>query len=282
MSPEAAVAAQNQIEAQPVPSRAALEWSTVQVLWWRDVVRFFRQPSRVLGALAQPILFWWVIGSGYSGSFRSSGSGSPAGYMGFFYPGVLAMVILFSAIFATITVVEDRKEGFLQAVLAGPGSRLSTVLGKVLGSTSVGLLQAALFLLLAPAAGVRLAQVNFPLLALVMVLTGVALTSLGVTLAWWVKSTSGYHAVMSVLLIPMWVLSGGMFPREGAGPAVAAMMTANPLRFTVDGLRRALLGDAAAAAASPSCASMSTVLVVLGLFCAGFLVAASLSVSRRE
>ncbi len=265
------------------PSRASLEWATVRVLWWRDVVRFFRQPSRVIGALAQPVLFWWVIGSGFSGSFRAAGSGSKAGgYMGFFYPGVLSMVILFSAIFATITVVEDRKEGFLQAVLAGPGSRLATVMGKVLGSSTVGLMQATLFLLLAPWAGVRLHDVNGPLLIGVMVLTALALTSLGVTLAWWVKSTAGYHAVMSVLLIPMWVLSGGMFPREGAGRVVATLMAVNPMRFTVDGLRRALGGDAAAVAASPSCASSAAVLVVLGCFCVGFLVAASLSVSRRE
>jgi ABC-2 type transport system permease protein len=258
-----------------------LEWATVRVLWWRDVVRFFRQPTRVIGALAQPVMFWWVIGSGFSGSFRAQG-GSSVAYMGFFFPGVLAMVVLFSAIFATITVVEDRKEGFLQAVLAGPGSRLSTVLGKVLGSSSVGLLQAGLFLSLAPWAGIRWHEVDLPLLAAVLVLTALALTSLGVTLAWWVKSTSGYHAVMSVLLIPMWVLSGGMFPREGAGRTIAVLMGINPMRFTVDGLRRALCGNAVAMAASPLSASSATVLAVLGLFGAGFLVAASLSVSRRE
>jgi ABC-2 type transport system permease protein len=263
------------------PSRAMLEWATIRVLWWRDVVRFFRQPSRVIGALAQPILFWWVIGSGFSGSFRATGD-RPVAYMAFFYPGVLAMVILFSAIFATITVVEDRKEGFLQAVLAGPGSRLAAVLGKVLGSSTVGLMQAGLFLILAPWAGIQLSDVNPLLLVAVMVLTALAMTSLGVTLAWWVRSTSGYHAVMSVLLIPMWVLSGGMFPREGAGHAIATLMGINPLRFTVDGLRRALCGDAASPAASPLCASTVTVLTVLGLFSAGFFVAASVSVSRRE
>src|SRR5262249_52238044 len=133
---------------ESVPSRARLEWSTIRVLWARDRVRFFRQPSRIAGALAQPILFWWVIGSGFSGSFRSAGT-SPVAYMNFFYPGVLSMVLLFTTIFATITVVEDRSGGFLQAVLAGPGSRFAVVVGKVLGSSTVALLQAGLFLFLA-------------------------------------------------------------------------------------------------------------------------------------
>ena len=262
------------------PSRAALEWATVRVLWMRDVVRFFRQPSRVAGALAQPVLFWAVIGSGFSGSFRAGTSSQ--GYLSFFYPGVLAMVLLFTAIFATITVVEDRKEGFLQAVLAGPGSRPAVVLGKAIGSTSVALIQAALFLLLAPWAGIRLAAVQVPLLVAVMVLTSFALTGLGITLAWWVRSTAGYHAVMSVLLIPMWVLSGGMFPREGAGKAVSMLMAVNPLRFTVDGLRQALYGWRAAVDASPTTAGAGAVLVVLGAFCCVFLASASLSVSRRD
>ena len=136
----------------------ALDWATVRVLAGRDVVRFFRQRSRVVGALAQPVLFWWVLGSGFTGSFRLEGA-SGVGYSAYFFPGVVTMVLLFSAIFATITVIEDRREGFLQSVLAGPGSRLSVVAGKCLGSSAVALIQAALFLALAPLAGVALSAV---------------------------------------------------------------------------------------------------------------------------
>ncbi|RUO87233.1 ABC transporter, partial [Corallococcus sp. AB018] len=229
------------------PGTLALQWATVWVLLSRDVVRFFRQPSRVVGALAQPILFWFVIGSGFAGSFRVEGA-QGLGYQQFFFPGVVTMVVLFSAIFATITVIEDRKEGFLQAVLAGPGSRLAVVLGKALGSSTIALMQASLFLLFAPLAGVDVKAVDYPLLAAVMVLSALALTGMGMALAWWVKSSAGYHAVMSLVMLPMWVLSGAMFPVKGAGPVMSWVMTLNPMRFSVEGVRRALYGAQASLA----------------------------------
>lgn len=262
------------------PSALALQWATVRVLMTRDVVRFFRQPSRVIGALAQPILFWLVIGSGFSGTFRVEGA-QGLGYQQFFYPGVVTMVLLFSAIFATITVIEDRREGFLQAVLAGPGSRGAVVLGKALGSTAIALLQAGLFLLLAPLAGVTAATLNLPLLAAVMVLSSLALTGMGIALAWWVRSSAGYHAVMSIVLLPMWVLSGAMFPLNGAGPILSWVMRLNPMRFSVEGVRRALFGAEASVAVSS--ASMPGLEVpALLAFAAVFLGLAAFSISRRE
>ncbi|MGA9524019.1 MAG: ABC transporter permease [Myxococcaceae bacterium] len=237
----------------PVPSRLRLNLATVRVLAGRDIVRFFRQRSRVIGALAQPVIFWLVIGSGFGRSFQLPDAGGVAAqidYRAFFFPGVVTMVLLFSAIFATISVIEDRREGFLQGVLAGPGSRWAVVVGKSAGSSIIALLQAGLFLLLAPFAGVHVAEIQFGLLATVMVLSALALTGIGFSLAWWVNSAPGYHAVMSVVLIPMWVLSGAMFPITGAGPVVSAVMAVNPMRFAVDGVRRALFGDVAVQAAT--------------------------------
>lgn len=262
------------------PSALALQWATVRVLMTRDVVRFFRQPSRIIGALAQPILFWLVIGSGFSGSFRVEGA-QGLGYQQFFYPGVVTMVLLFSAIFATITVIEDRREGFLQAVLAGPGSRGAVVLGKALGSSAIALLQAGLFLLLAPLAGVTAASLNLPLLAAVMVLSALALTGMGIALAWWVRSSAGYHAVMSIVLLPMWVLSGAMFPLNGAGPFLSWVMRLNPMRFSVEGVRRALFGAEASAAVSSASLPGLEVPALLA-FAAVFLGLAAFSISRRE
>ncbi|MCE9667849.1 ABC transporter permease [Myxococcus stipitatus] len=263
------------------PGTLALQWATVRVLMARDVVRFFRQPSRVVGALAQPILFWFVIGSGFAGSFRVEGA-QGLGYQQFFFPGVVTMVLLFSAIFATITVIEDRKEGFLQAVLAGPGSRLAVVLGKALGSSAIALMQASLFLLLAPLAGVSASSVNLPLLVAVMVLSALALTGMGMSLAWWVKSSAGYHAVMSIVLLPMWVLSGAMFPLKGAGTWLSWVMVLNPMRFSVEGVRRALYGaQASLAVGSPMSGSGLEVAVLLA-FATVFLGLAAFSVSRRE
>ncbi|MFN0061432.1 MAG: ABC transporter permease [Myxococcaceae bacterium] len=255
----------------------ALDWATVRVLAWRDVIRFFRQPSRIVGALAQPMLFWWVIGSGFSGSFASRAAGGLS-YGAFFFPGVLAMVVLFSAIFATISVVEDRRGGFLAAVLAGPASRGAVALGKCLGSTAVALMQASLFLLLAPLAGLSFSAMALGPLALGALLLALALTGVGVTLAWWVKSTAGYHGVMSVVLIPLWLLSGGLFPVEGAGPIVAALMRFNPLRVGVDVLRAALSD----ASVTTDGQALSLGLLMLAVFAAAGLGAAMLSVSRRD
>ncbi|WIG98761.1 ABC transporter permease [Myxococcus sp. SDU36] len=263
------------------PGALALQWATVRVLMMRDIVRFFRQPSRVVGALAQPVLFWFVIGSGFAGSFRVEGA-QGLGYQQFFFPGVVTMVLLFSAIFATITVIEDRKEGFLQAVLAGPGSRLAVVLGKSLGSSAIALLQASLFLLLAPLAGVSAATLNVPLLLAVMVLTALALTGMGMSLAWWVRSSAGYHAVMSIALLPMWVLSGAVFPLKGADTWLAWVMRLNPMRYSVEGVRRALYGAEASVALGASSSSAGLEVPVLVAFAAVFVGLAAFSVSRRE
>jgi ABC-2 type transport system permease protein len=268
-------------EAARAPGALALQWATVRVLLVRDVVRFFRQPSRILGALAQPILFWFVISAGFSGSFRVEGA-QGLGYQQFSYPGIVTMVVLFSAIFATISVIEDRREGFLQSVLAGPGSRLAVVLGKALGSSAIALMQASLFLLFAPLAGVKAATLDVPLLAAVMVLSALALTCMGIALAWWVRSTSGYHAVMSIVLLPMWGLSGAVFPLKGAGPALAWVMRLNPMRFSVEGVRRALYGAEASLAVGTASSGAGLEVPVLLVFASVFLGLAAFSISRRE
>jgi ABC-2 type transport system permease protein len=265
----------------PSPSRLRLNLATVAVLAQRDVVRFFRQRTRVVGALAQPILFWFVIGGGFAPSFKVPGA-EGMGYMPFFFPGVVTMVLLFSAIFATITVIEDRREGFLQCVLAGPGSRLSVVLGKCAGSSAVALIQAGLFLCFAPLAEVSLAQLNIPLLFAALVLSALALTGLGFALAWWINSSTGYHAVMSVVLIPMWVLSGAMFPVRGAGPVLGALMQLNPMRFCVEAVRTALYGEAATRAVSAAGSSSAANLVGLAAFAAVVLAVSAWRVGRRD
>jgi len=101
-------------------------------LWWREIVRFYRQRSRVVGVIASPVLFWLVIGSGFGSSFKGSGAGSQH-YLDYFYPGALTMVVLFTSIFAMMSVIEDHKEGFLLSVLVAPVSRSVIVMGKVLG-----------------------------------------------------------------------------------------------------------------------------------------------------
>lgn len=204
----------------------------------RELVRFFRQRNRVIGALVQPLIFWLLFGSGLRSSFKPDWQGTNISYAEYFYPGIVVLIVLFTAIFATISIIEDRKEGFLQEVLIAPVSRSFVVLGKVLGGTALALIQAWLFLLLAPLASISLTVVEVLAASAVLVLSGVALTSLGVCLAWRMDSTQGFHAIMSVFLMPMWLLSGAFFPSDGAAGWLRWVIAANPLTYAVAALRR--------------------------------------------
>ena len=247
--------------------------ATVGVLWRRDLVRFFRQPSRLVGALGQPVLFWLIIGSGMAGTFRLPGS--PVGYLEFFYPGVVLMVVLFAAIFTTVSVIEDRHQGFLQAVLAGPGSRGALVVGKALGSASVALSQAALFLALAPAAGFPLGRVHWPLLVAALGLAAVGLAALGFAVAWAIDNVQGYHAIQMTLLVPLWVVSGAMFPPSPEHPGFAAVMRANPVAYAVSAARRALAGPLAPGALPGSALRDLAVLAAFAALALALAVAAA-------
>jgi len=248
--------------------------STVAVLVRRDLVRFWREKSRVVGALIQPLIFWLIIGSGMSGTFALS-SDREVGYMQYFYPGVVLMVVLFTAIFATMSVIEDRHGGFLQAVLVAPGSRGAVVFGKCLGASAVALAQSGLFLLLAPFAGFELGAIHWPLLLAHLSLACFALCTLGFGVAWWLDSTAGYHVVMSVLLLPMWILSGAMFPGGERG-WVRWVERLDPMSYSVTGVRRALYGGQLPEGTGVGFSSSALELVVPLLFAA---VAAAWAVS---
>ena len=125
-------------------------------LWWREIVRFYRQPTRVVGVMASPLVFWLVIGSGFGTSFRSGGGPGQQHYLDYFYPGALIMIVLFTSIFTMMSVIEDRKEGFLLSVLVAPVPRTAIVLGKVLGGTTLAAAQGMIFLIFAPFVGVHL------------------------------------------------------------------------------------------------------------------------------
>lgn len=206
----------------------------------RELVRFLRQRNRVIGALATPIIFWLFIGLGMNRSFRAEGMPGGDDYLQYFFPGTVLMVMLFTAIFSTISIIEDRKEGFLQSVLVAPVSRMAIVLGKVLGGTALAAGQGTLFLLLAPLAGISFSLGGFLLSLLVILLTSFALTALGVCIAWRMSSTQGFHAVMNMFLMPMWFLSGALFPASQSQVVMKWVMRANPLSYSLDALRRTM------------------------------------------
>jgi len=205
-------------------------------LWWRELVRFYRQRSRVIGVIASPLVFWVVLGSGFGTSFRSGSTGGQ-NYLDYAYPGTLIMIVLFTSIFTMMSVIEDRKEGFLLSVLVAPVPRSAIVLGKVLGGTTLAAVQGLIFLLLAPLTGVRIGISALPLIVLTVFLVSFALTALGFAIAWPMDSTSAFHAIINLFLIPLWLLSGALFPLSGASGWLRVVMRINPLTYGVEALR---------------------------------------------
>ena len=225
----------------------------VGTLCWREIIRFVRQRSRVTGAFAQPLVFWLLLGGGLNASFQPPGLPAETSYMAYFYPGAIVLVLLFTAIFSTIAVVEDRREGFLQGVLVAPLSRSRIVLGQALGGTCLALLQGVFFLLFAPALGITLTPVAVLASVGVMCLLAFGLTNLGLAIAWRMDSTQGFHAVMNLILLPIWLLSGAFFPTSGVSPWLVWVMYVNPLTYSMATLRRCLyLDDPASIGAVPS------------------------------
>ena len=197
-------------------------------LWQRELVRFWRQKSRVLGVVASPLVFWLLMGYGSNDLAR-------------FYAGALVLTVMFSAIFSTISIIEDRREGFLLSMMVSPAPRTSMVLGKILGAATLAWIQGLIFLAFAPLAGVHVGVGQVLLTAVAIFLVSFTLTGLGFVIAWKMDSTSGFHAIMNLLLVPMWMVSGSLFPMATAQGAIRAIMWANPLTYSIS-LLNGLLG----------------------------------------
>ncbi len=250
----------------------------VWALGRREIVRFTRQRSRFIGALAQPLLFWVLFGAGLHGSFRAPDwAAQTMSYQEYFFPGIAVLILLFTAIFSSISIIEDRHEGFLQGVLVAPVSKLELVLGKVLGGTLLAVLQAVLFLIvggvmsgigLAPAMGIQVSVVSAVELVLFMSVIALGLAGLGFMIAWWFDSVQGFHAIMSVVLMPMWLLSGAFFPGDGVG-WLSWIVRLNPLTYGVAGIRWLLYAEGSAplkVVASSSQPAFPTCIAVTLLF----------------
>ena len=220
-------------------------WLPALSLCQRELVRFLRQRHRIVGALATPIVFWLLIGAGMGRSFHVDGlpGGADATYLQYFFPGTVLMILLFTAIFSTISIIEDRREGFLQSVLVAPAPRMAIVLGKILGGALLAFGQGLLFLLLAPLVGMHLSLVGFLVACAVMFVVAFSLTGLGFCIAWRMTSTQGFHAIMNLFLMPLWFLSGALFPPQNAWGALRWLMRFNPLSYGLAGIWRAIYFD---------------------------------------
>lgn len=210
----------------------------------RELQRFFRQRNRVIGAFATPLLFWFFLGMGLGRNFQALPGAAGAGlnYLQFFLPGTMALVCLFTAIFSTISVIEDRQAGFLQAVLVSPAPRSAIVFGKMGGGTLLALLQAVVFVGLMPVVGVPLTVSGVCWAIVLLTLLAFGLTGLGLVMAWTTDSIQGFHALMNLLLMPAWFLSGAVFPVDGAPAWLKILMLANPVTYAVAGLQSAFFG----------------------------------------
>jgi len=249
--PESATLSTPKYSAVPASPHSSPAWlSASYTLAVREVVRFLRQRSRVMSAIGQPIIFWILFGAGLAGSFQAGGgqSGDAVSFQEYFLPGIAVLIVLFTSIFSSISVIQDRNEGFLQGVLVAPVPRASIVLGKVLGGTVLALIQAILFVAIAPLLQfVHLAppmHLNFSPLAvlgaiLFLALISLGLCALGYFFAWKIDSIQGYHGVMSVILLPMWLISGAFFPGDQS-VWLSWLMKLNPLTYGVAGLRQVM------------------------------------------
>lgn len=278
---EAALSSPVSLPASPPASSFNLLIAGTLTLWQREMIRFLRQRNRVIGALATPIVFWLLLGSGLNDTFVINAEGgriaidasndAPAtsdslGYLAYFFPGTITLILLFTAIFSTISVIEDRRDGFLQGVLVSPTPRLAIVLGKVFGGATLAAGQGVLFLLAWPfvlgqwpGLGAMLAS------AVVMFILAAGLTALGLMIAWPMSSTAGYHAIMNLFLMPMWFLCGAVFPIATAPLWLQVFMYANPLTYGQATLVHALHGSAGTASTTGVLPLFTALLLMLTL-----------------
>jgi ABC-2 type transport system permease protein len=247
-------------------------------LWRREMVRFFRQRNRVVSALVTPLLFWLLLGTGLNRSFVAEGApGDSVGYLEYFFPGAVVLMLMNTAIFSTITVIEDRREGFMQGVLVAPISRLAIVMGKVLGGASIATVQGLVFLAAWPFVG---GGVSWPWMAAalgILFVLALGLTALCLCMAWRMDSTAGFHAVMMIFLMPMWFLSGAVFPLTESTPMwLETIMWCNPLTYGQASFAQALQGGGRAGVPVP----LPVALGATAAFTLGIILLAGVLVSR--
>src|SRR5688572_23421458 len=226
------------------PPAAPSGLNVALVIARRDLTRFLRQPARIAAAIGTPLLLWVFLGSGFAGSFRPAGLGDVS-YSAFMLPGAITLTAVFAAIFSSISIIEDRNEGWLQAALVSPAPRWSIALGKILGSSLLSFVQSAVMLLALPLLDLEVTTAGVLLSLLALALTAFAMTAMGCVFAWHSETTASFHAVMNIVFMPMWLLSGAFFPptaKTGIAGVLAWLMSVNPLTWCTQAIREPILG----------------------------------------
>lgn len=210
----------------------------VYTVWLREMKRFIRARSRIISSLALPFFWLIFIGVGFGSSFQLPGMQ----YIDFLAPGILGMIILFTSIFSGISVMWDRQFGFLKEVLVAPVSRTSIVLGKTLGGATVAVINAVIMLIIATAIGVIAFSIGSFISIIFMIMAALCFVSIGLIIASQMKSMEGFQMIMSFIIMPIFFLSGALFPIQNTPGWMQAISHADPLSYGVDGIRGSLTG----------------------------------------
>jgi len=214
----------------------------IYTLWLRQIKRYYRSKSRIVGSLGQPLLFMLALGFGFGPIFQKAGAGN---YMQFLIPGIISMSILFMAFSSGIEVIWDRQFGFLKETLVAPASRFQIMLGKTLGGATVAVFQGVLVLLISLFVGFKLPSAYMMALAFVfMFLVALLFAALGIAIASVLSDMHGFQLIMNFLVMPIFFLSGALFPLTGLPKAILIITAIDPLSYGVDGLRGTLVSAA--------------------------------------
>jgi ABC-2 type transport system permease protein len=217
-----------------------MKMGAIYIMWLRQLKRYYRSKSRMIGALGQPLLFLLAFGFGFGPVFSKAGQGN---YITFLVPGIVAMAVLFTSMFSGIEIIWDRQFGFLKETLVAPVSRFRIMLGRTLGGMTVAVAQGLVIILLSYLIGFRIPNLySFFLLILFMCLIAVTFTALGTAIASCLDDFHGFQLIMNFLIMPLFFLSGALFPMEGLPKVLNVLVKINPLSYGVDGLRYALTG----------------------------------------
>jgi ABC-2 type transport system permease protein len=229
----------------PVDTRIA-SLRAIYIIWYRDILRYWRDRWRLVASLSQPLLFLVVFGSGLSSALGGGtlfGAGRGLSYIQFMYPGIIGMSILFTAIFGAMSIVWDREFGFLKEVMVAPIDRWAIAIGKALGGTTQAMIQGLILLVLAPFIGVKLSVLTVVELVPLAAVLAFGLSSFGVMLASMMKSLQGFQVVMNFLMMPMFFLSGALFPLSGLPGWMNVLTRIDPASYGIDPLRRVVLSS---------------------------------------
>jgi ABC-2 type transport system permease protein len=246
--------------------------TAIYILWLREVKRYLRSRPQIIASLAQPLLYLLVLGFGLNTVFQQSGQGS---YLQFIAPGVIGMGVLFTAMFSGIGLLWDRQFGFLKETLVAPVPRLHIMIGRTLGGATIAMIQGLLVLVVCIIAGFRPAGIGAVALALVfMALTAIVFAALGTAIGSTLRDMQGFQFIMNFLVLPIFFLSGALFPLDNLPAALTVATRVDPLAYGVDGIRGALIGL--------SQFGFATDAAVLTVVAAAFLVLGAWSFSRIQ